>query len=238
MAIGAFGRFVATIGGCSRGCSSARYASPKPGLPQRRRSKWCFSRKKNSDLRKPNRLITSKELEAEIAESYDLYIAAQGGKPSSRRRRLRGVGLKTDNAGRRAPSVRDLVIVYLTVISGLVFFGTVLYVTAKVATTPHLDESLMLKQVSPFAVPAYILFQISLVISTVVEFISTGVVLRAVLIVTVALPVLLAVGARPMPLGLTLPIGLFYCALEFFVMFGWIWLAVRFVRNRLFKRSS
>jgi hypothetical protein len=94
----------------------------------------------------------------------------------------------------------------------------------------------MLKQVSPFAVPAYILFQISLVISTVVEFISTGV-LRAVLIVTVALPVLLAVGARQMPLGLTLPIGLFYCALEFFVMFGWIWLAVRFVRNRLFKRG-
>ncbi len=74
----------------------------------------------------------------------------------------------------------------------------------------------MLKQVSPFAVPAYILFQISLVISTVVEFISTGVVLRAVLIVTIALPVLLVVGARPMPLGLTLPIGsstapLIYC---------------------------
>jgi hypothetical protein len=221
MAIGAFGKFVATIGGCLRGCSSARYASPKPGLPQRRRSNWCFSRKNS-----------------EIAESYDLDIAAQGGKPSSRRRRFKGVGLKTDNAGRRAPSVRDLVIVYLTVISGLVFFGTVLYVTAKVATTPHLDESLMLKQVSPFAVPAYILFQISLVISTVVEFISTGVVLRAVLIVTIALPVLLVVGARPMPLGLTLPIGLFYCALEFIVMFGWIWLAVRFVRNRLFKRGS
>jgi hypothetical protein len=148
------------------------------------------------------------------------------------------VELKTDNARRRVLSVRDLVIVYLTLISGLVFFGTVLYVTAKVATTPHLDESLMIKQVSPFAVPAYILFQISLVISTVVEFISTGAVLRAVLIGTVALPVLLAVGARPMPLSLALPIGLFDCALGFFAMFGWIWLAVRFARNLLFKRGS